>query len=144
MDKKRIEMVITAVLVVVLMLVWANSCRVLKNRAAVKGDQLSAAISSPVSNKFVPTVIKDEEAEWRQLLWVRCPFSGKSFSASQESALHLKLDGIVWDVKDPVAMINGRIFKKGNMIGGNKIVDIKSDRVVINDGNKDFEIKVGR
>ena len=77
------------------------------------------------------------------LQWVRCPFSGKAYSTEEVSS-DLKLIGIIWDKLDPWAIINGRIIKPGASIGKNKVVEIKEDRVILNNGIEDFELKLGK
>ena len=48
----------------------------------------------------------------------------------------------MWDKEKPIAIINGEIIKVGDNVGGNIVVDIKQDRVILNDGAKDFELKL--
>ena len=54
----------------------------------------------------------------------------------------LSLNGIIWDKKNPKAMLGDAFVKKGDTVGGNKVVDIKKDRVILNDGSKDFELNL--
>ena len=55
----------------------------------------------------------------------------------------LSLNGIVWDEENPKAIINGAIIGIGDKLGVNTIVDIKKDRVILNDGAADFELILG-
>lgn len=70
--------------------------------------------------------------------WKRSPFvpAGTSVSSS------LVLSGIIWNKDKPKAMIGDAIVLKGDTVGGNKVVDIKPDSVILNDGTKDFELKI--
>lgn len=72
--------------------------------------------------------------------WSRNPFvlqktSSKSFKG-------LTLDGIMWDKGKSMAIINGEIVRIGDNVNENLVVDIKQDRVILNDGIKEFELKL--
>ncbi|MFA5100907.1 MAG: hypothetical protein WC547_08505 [Candidatus Omnitrophota bacterium] len=70
--------------------------------------------------------------------WGRTPFSLAPIKAFQG----LILEGIVWDNDKPVAIINGSVVKIGDTIDEHIVVDIKPDRVILNDGSKEFELKL--
>lgn len=74
--------------------------------------------------------------------WGRNPFLPKGSQASGFGKWIL--DGIAWDEKSPRAVINDRIIEVGNKIGGARVVEIRKDRVVLNDGATDFELRLGR
>ena len=52
------------------------------------------------------------------------------------------MNGIIWNKTKPKAMIGDAIVVKGDTIGANKVVDIQPNRVILNDGTKDFELKI--
>lgn len=54
------------------------------------------------------------------------------------------LSGIIWDEKDPKAIIDGKIVGVGEKSGANTVVTIEPDRVILSDGSRDFEIRLGR
>jgi len=59
------------------------------------------------------------------------------------SAQGISLNGIIFNKDMPVAVINNTIAKEGDLIANNtKIVSIKRDSVILNDGSKDFELKL--
>lgn len=72
--------------------------------------------------------------------WSRSPFIPKGIPGAPSSGLNLK--GIMWNEKNPKAMIGDAIVGKGDKIGGNTVIEAKKDRVILNDGTKDFEIKL--
>ena len=84
--------------------------------------------------------------------WGRNPFiQGKIQEVVQEKiqekppvpeSLKLTLNGIIWNPQNPKALINNAVLSKGNKIGINTIVDIKRNSVILNDGTKNFEIKL--
>lgn len=74
--------------------------------------------------------------------WPRDPFSVSP--APIKGYGGLILNGIMWDKEKPAAIINDNIVKIGDKISGNAVVDIKQDRVILSDGIKDFELKLGQ
>ena len=72
--------------------------------------------------------------------WGRNPFTLQE--TSSKAFKGLILDGIMWDKEKPIAIINNNIVQIGNNVSGNIVVDIKQDKVILNDGAKDFELKL--
>jgi len=70
--------------------------------------------------------------------WKRSPFAPVGTATSTT----LVLNGIIWNKDRPKAMIGDTIVTKGEKIGENKVVDIKPDRVILNDGTNNFELKM--
>lgn len=146
MDKKKIEIIATSILAVVFIIVWANAIKAIKKR----GKPVSTASSVVAPNIFIPksdekSDIKPLWTEEKDLTWLRCPFSGKSFSgALTHEVINLKLTGILWDEESPQAVINNRILGIGDRIGNNEILDINQDLVILFDGNRNFELRVGQ
>jgi len=68
--------------------------------------------------------------------WKRKPFVQKT----TEAPVQLVLQGIVGSPSAPKAMIGDSIVGVGGMVGNNRVVAIKKDSVVLNDGTKDFEL----
>lgn len=76
-------------------------------------------------------------------VWGRNPFL-KETESSGAPASSWVLNGIVWEEKMPRAVINGRIVGVGSKIGNAAVVKIEPTRVLLKDGEKDIELKVGR
>ncbi len=72
--------------------------------------------------------------------WGRNPFTLQK--TSSKAFKGLILGGIMWDKEKPMAIINEEIVKIGDNVSGNIVVDIKQGRVILNDGVKDFELKL--
>lgn len=70
--------------------------------------------------------------------WVRNPFSLTPIKGYGAPILI----GIMWDKENSIAIINGNIVKIGDKVSENTIVDIKQDKVIFNDGSKNFELKL--
>lgn len=73
--------------------------------------------------------------------WARNPFVVSESGSNNSKGLIL--DGIVWDKKSPVAIINGNMVGIGDKVQENTVVDIKQDRVILNDGTGNFELMPG-
>jgi len=54
------------------------------------------------------------------------------------------LSGILEHGKEFKAMIGDAIVGKGDMIDGNKVIEVQRDKVILNDGKKDFELKLAK
>lgn len=76
--------------------------------------------------------------------WGRNPFIQEKIREKPPvpESLKLTLNGIMWSVQNPMVLINNTILGKGDKIGKNTIVDIKRNSVILNDGTRDFEIKL--
>lgn len=70
--------------------------------------------------------------------WGRNPFMS-SLAVSQGPIL----DGILWDASKPVAIINGEIAGKGDSVGPYVVVEVRPESVLLNDGEKDIELRLG-
>ncbi len=70
----------------------------------------------------------------------RDPFSRQSVSAV--TARGLSLSGIAWDSEDPTAIIDSRIVRVGDEIGGYVVIEIRKDTVVLNNGTENLELNL--
>ena len=117
---------------------------------AVKSSDAREAEAVPPVRKLVLKERHAVKTEFKS--WGRNPFIKKGIQEKiQENiqekpavpeSLKLTLNGIIWNAKNPRALINNAILSKGDKIGANTIVDIKQKSVVLNDGTKDFEIRL--
>lgn len=83
----------------------------------------------------ISTPVKRRAKRTRFTSWGRNPFAQKGSSSAASD-----LAGILWDDKSPKAIIGGIVVGKGDVVGGNTVVDIQRDRVILNDGARDFEV----
>lgn len=74
--------------------------------------------------------------------WGRSPFTLQKTSSGALKGLIL--GGIMWDKEKPLVIINDTIVKIGDKVSGNIVVDIKQDKVILNDGTRDFELLMRR
>ena len=144
MDKKRIEIIITSILVLAFIFFLGNSIRQIRARSKKKAS--SSFITEellPVprqEKKHMPEI--DREEFDRKLTYVRCPFSARVYRTARKEDEQIKLEGIIWDAKRPMAVINGLILIPGDEINANTIVTIEKDRVILNDGTQDMELRL--
>lgn len=79
----------------------------------------------------------------------RSPFSPPGFVPEtgttgdiSELDIPLQVTGIIWDDNNPFAMINDKIVKKGDMVSGALVSDIKKDEVILKINDKKFVLKI--
>ncbi len=68
--------------------------------------------------------------------WSRNPFAPKK--TSDKVVVKLTLSGIIWDDKEPKALINDVVVGIGDKIDENTVVEIEQNRVILNDGTEDI------
>lgn len=142
MEKKKIEIAVTALLVIIFIFALVNSIKVAARKKKPGGTPIAANVSAPTqagkpAKAIMPVAGQyAEEAEWG-----RDPFSGRLY-LSEKKASALRLVGIIWDKHQPLAMINERILKAGDTIQGKQIIRINPDSVIIDDGSKETELKL--
>ncbi len=98
---------------------------------AVQENTLSQPACSAAS-------VKRNSAKTKFTSWDRNPFMLEP--ASVDVFEKLTLNGILWDEKSPMAVINDEIKKIGDKAGGNTIIGITQNKVILSDGVKDFEL----
>lgn len=150
MDKKRIEITITAILIVVFILAWANTFKFLRKKAKPVSTPTPSALSTPaapalITARGITAKASEEVAPEKNLEWGRCPFCGKIYSGQEGGPIDLKLTGIVWDEKKPQALINNLIVKEGDSIGHFRVIKIFKDKVQLSsDTGAYFEIRLAK
>ena len=157
--KDIIELSITGVLIFVLLFAFFNSRRKVK-QARHKGRSLVKILeetnfSGEAFQKRVPIkkpglddkdkkLFNKLEEETKNLKLKKDPFAPIPIGPKDVSSFSLHLTGIIWDKKDPKAIISGIIVKVGDDLGGNTITDIKQDKVILNNGRRYFELRLGQ
>ena len=75
--------------------------------------------------------------------WGRNPFTLSEEGV--ESVRGLALEGIVWDEKSPLAVINDRVVGVGDAFDKNRIITITQTEVrLVGDDNTEFSLKMGK
>lgn len=145
---KLIEISITIFLVVVLLFAVARAIKRPKKEGQPSlAKQEALQKQTPIAEVKVPPkdLFFKLEEEAKGLALKNDPFSAAPIAAlDKKASVDLQLSGIVWDKISPTAIINGRIVDKGDKILGNVVVEIKQDRIILNDGSRNFELKLSR
>jgi len=142
MDKKKIQLSITGVLIIVMILAWVSSIKTVKERSKPKAT-LALAVTKPFigsSKQLLASKDKKSSTE-SKLKWYRCPFSGELYGGS-DARVALRLSGILWDDVSPKAIINNRIVGIGETVAKHKVIEIKKDRVTLSIGAERIEFKL--
>ena len=139
-DKKAIVLIILTVLAVASLIYGVTAPAKGRDRNTAKADeQVAMAPAQDAAKSAVPTARRARRSQFK--IWKRNPFvTGLAASTTTE----LTLNGIIWNKTRPKAMIGDAIVVKGDTVGGNKVVDIQQNKVILNDGTKDFELKIDK
>lgn len=129
-DQKKAILVVLAVISV---FIWYSS---LKPFFRKKSDILPAA--PPLAGSLEQRRGQRKRSTYKN--WGRTPFIITKTPVSDSS--RLSIGGIVYDEKDICALINDQVVHVGDQVNENRVVDIRRDRVILNDGKKDFELKL--
>lgn len=136
MQDKKVIILIVLLIFAVMSIVYGIMTPSKYKRTA--GPSVSTA-QSPVDTSLAGNAAMKRKAKrTRFKSWKRNPF----VSASSASPTALVLNGIIWSKEKPRAMIGDMIVTEGDKIGEVRIVDIKPNKVILNDGTKEFELKM--
>ena len=131
MDKKKL---LLGVLAVAAILVWIHGLSTASRHRARQGESGQKDVF-PLSGLQGRQAARTAYKEWG-----RNPFSVSR--AAAPGVTGMQLGGIIYDGKQAYALINDQIIHVGERIGENKVTEIKQDRVILNDGSKDIELKL--
>ena len=141
MKEKKIVILGVLAVVAVFSLIYGIVTPPASRRARSSPDgRITSERTAPESDAaLIPT--KRRAARSKYDSWRRSPFvlsgDGTGYSG-------MALRGIMWNKRNPKAMIGGEIVGRGDKVGSNKVVEIKEDRVILSDGIKDFELKLSQ
>lgn len=108
-----------------------------RNRAAapaVMADQNQKSVSGEKVLPMKRLAARTKFKAWRRHLFMPVETTGES-SAPVLSGIFAK--GNIYK-----AMIGDTIVMKGDKIGSNTVIDVQKNKVILNDGTKDFELKL--
>ena len=101
--------------------------------AAVNQNQRSVSGETALPTKRL--ALRTQFKSWRRRPFVPVGTPGVS-------AAPLIISGIIAKGNIYKAMIVAAIVMKGDKVGSNTVVDVQKDKVILNDGTKDFELKI--
>ncbi len=137
-DKKVVALIVLAVLAVISLIYGVTASPKGRAKSTITAERQAAI--APLQGAAKNVLSTERRARRSQFkAWKRNPFvTGLTAFTSSE----LTLNGIIWNKTKPKAMIGDAIVVKGDTIGANKVVDIQPNRVILNDGTKDFELRI--
>ena len=145
MEKKQIETIGVIVLIFILIGTVARGILSVKKTKAqvkqkiteLKNDQ-GTAQALPVP---APAETPQEKTSKDSVSWEKDPFNyGREVTQTKVSGQSLKVKGVVWDEKNPYAIVDGKIVKQGDKIGTVEIIEIRKKSVVIKEDSQMYEI----
>ncbi len=148
--KDKIELILTIILALIfIVLLFAFTHRI-QGRSYMPKHISSGMFSAAEHFRYDPkrdygtSLILDKTFGGRAAV-ERDPFS---FSSSEQTnamvASDLFLKGIVWNPDNPYAIINDRLLRAGDTIGGFKVEKVLQDSVVLENGASRLELKASQ
>lgn len=149
-EKEKKQLGIVGVLVVVLVGAMVNGAVTLKkgpkskSKPAEEGREAAneaegRRVVRPAAREAVvgdKNLYQNLENEVKDMVLARDPFA---LSLSRGG---LRLSGIIWSEENPQAIINDIMVKAGDNIDKNEVIRILENKVILNDGNGEFELKI--
>ncbi len=137
-DKKLVTLIILGILAVFSLVYGTVAPTKTARKLSAERAALRQKQRGKLTEEFIPVARDRKRTDFNS--WSRDPFAPGDISALGIS--ELALNGIIWDRVEPNAIINDEIVKIGDKVLNYKIVDIKYDKVIINDGVNNFELRL--
>jgi len=144
--KDMIELGVIGVGIIVFIFVLSGAFNRNSRNKVLKPESADSAVkvSAPrgeVSGKSRYTLL---ELEANALELKTDPFTGTTIAIMKKVSSGIALSGVLWNKSNPLALIDGKVMKKGDRVGDWVIVAINENSVILNDGYNDFILKVGQ
>ncbi|GEM_PF-4819536 len=97
------------------------------------------SVEAPSGENLLAPPRKAKKSE--QGAWTRNPFEIQS-AAAVNNAAGIVLNGIAYDKIKPAAILNDKIVKVGDFVGGYKVIAIYPDKVVVSGDTETVEIEL--
>lgn len=137
--KEKVKLGITVCLILVLLFAVINAGKKGKQGKPPRTSDIRRAQLEQGESK---DLFKMMEEEGKNLELIRDPFTAAPIAPEKISDTGLRLNGILWDNAHSMVIINDTIVKIGDKINGNTVVNIKPEKVILNDGNHNFELRL--
>jgi len=129
-NKKKIELTITGIGIIILIFLIANHMPKSK-------DNKSVSKAEPYPTSEVTILAVSEVGSDSSVKWGRDPFLLDTSNVKEQGMEDLVLNGIVSDRDNPYAIINNDVVKLGDKVNGMTIIEINEKNVVLEqDGQK--------
>lgn len=130
-NKKKIELIITGISIIILIFLIANHMPKSKgNRTVLKTEPYPA---SETAGSFFTN---DERRETNNEKWGRDPFLLNTSNIKEQSVEDLVLNGIVPGKENPYAIINNDVVKLGDKVNGMAVIEINEKNVVLDENGQ--------
>ena len=127
--KKRIELAVTGIGVVILIFLVASH---MSKPGAGKGASKNEVYHTSES---AMTIVPEPES-WDKLRWGRDPFLPDTSNTKEQGMEDLALNGIMPDKQNPYAIINNEVVKLGDKVGGMTVIEINENNVVLDENGQ--------
>ena len=137
-QKKIVILIVLSIGAVISLIYGITASPKTRRSTSPAAEYVSSVKTAQSSRGIIPTERRAKRTEFN--FWGRNPFAEKE--SPKVKVTKLRLNGILWDDAAPKAIIGDDIVGIGDKVGPNTVVDIKEDRVVLNNGTADFELKL--
>ncbi len=147
--KNKRDIIITSILLVIFAISFTKNILLNKKEVAPADTQTGAGQS--ISEQLVLATnirlydkLRKERMQLWDREWGRDPFTFQETVTSVVKAVNLTLKGILWDEKNPKAIINDKTLVKGDTIYGYSVEEIRPRSVILKTGEKNIELQIFR
>lgn len=126
--KQKIEITITVIGIIFLINLLIGNIKGIRRQEISTGG-IEEEIDTFVSSQIL-TARTETESEVKND-WGRDPFSFTTSGMFDAGLEGLVLNGIVWDIHEPYAIINNDVVKPGDKVGGMTVIEITETNVVL-------------
>ena len=134
-SKEKKQLVVVGILSVVLVFMVFRAVHKVRTGKILSIDRSAMNVPEAVQED---SVFQKLDKESQDIEWDRDPF----FPPEKAPATTLILQGIYWENKSPVAIINNEIVQVGYSINGKAVKEIWEDRVILSDGKTETELRM--
>ncbi len=145
MDKRKLELLIAGILIIVFTFILINSFKKVKSKHMFIKSQVSAkALPAQELKPLFMTKKPEVKKEEREIGWGRDPFTLQETSIDRvDTIANLKLMGITIDkTAKSMAIINNELLSVGDKIGKFRVIKISKGSVIVTDEKENFELKL--
>ena len=150
MERKKLELIIIAGLVIVFIFLLSNSLKKTRPKMVPPSQPISAKALPAQQSVFILGAKKGIETkdilDVKETPWGRDPFILEEVAEGDiDNIANLRLMGVTAGEKaKAMAIINNEIVTVGSAIGKFKVLNILKDVVIVSDGEKDYELKISQ
>ena len=149
--KNKRDIIITSILLVIFAISFTKNVLLRKRSVASPAPSSVTDTAKNMSEQLIIVTnirvydkLRKERVELWDREWGRDPFIPQQALATIIKAVNLTLKGILWDEKNPKAIVNEKTLLVGDTLYGYTVVEIKPRSVVLKTGEKNIELQVFR